>query len=1016
MAQDDLIIGFQADTNKFQMDVEKAFKVVTNFADKSGDAGKSIEQSFKKLSQAAYNSGGEIQKAFNSLNISSDFTMKLQQDQLQRAKQFFQSQFEAIAKDANTSVADTMRAFEAFKNIESKLNLQTPQGKASSEANAKVIAEREATEARMIEINKLRAASVNAEVQKMLAAEKAATQKVIAEREATAQINILHEQALRMDVERNAAMVISREQSLRKMTLAHAEAAKINGMYDKGLVDGTGEAIKGIEGMTRGMTGFSFASVAAIAKVQIMYSIINKIMSAIGSAPGVAVDAIENYKSSIISNAAMITSMQVGVKDIGKEYQNNKIYAEAVQKVLIKMDAETAASGKNLIDMNNQFMQQGVLLDTNNKKQVDGFKNIANALAAITANDPNKDMQYAQEVRSMRDFSDRPGNRLVQYLKSQGVTKEMVEDWKKIGESTNNYGYLLEQLNPYFKGFAAAQGDINDLWETGKSTLITIRDDILRGGLSEGFSHIIALMKELNVWAEENKFKIQAMIKDGFSQIENTAKHLWDMRGAFVAMGGTALYGAILLGIGSVIIKVIELAKAIGTMNAAANAGMLAKVLTNPVAAVGAIVVGTTALAINDSMDRKKAEVEANKIGAFTKQDILPGHVAEIRKKYGPISAQEIMGKFANSELQLETVLGDSSEYIGQRIVFNEAAIAAAKAPYPKGIKTAGGKDAKGATVDVSTYNAIIGQFNTLQVKAEPDEYKRKMLEIETQFSELSNKFEQESNKAGLARQGITEKRIAELKQENIARLNLAETEKQAKEELAIFGAAEMAAMGQLKESNQIKLDLALNAQKAEIEITKDQIQLLKDNRREFQATDWMYGVTSGLESYSDSVARLGDQMKSFTEGALKGMEDAFVKFAMTGKLSFHDMANSIISDMLRITIRQTITGPLSNMISGGLTSIFGGARAEGGPVYGGTTYLVGEQGPELFTPGGSGMITPNHALGGATNLTVNVVNQSGQPVKARQGGTSFDGATMIKTIILEALDTDPGFRGAVRG
>jgi phage-related minor tail protein len=38
----------------------------------------------------------------------------------------------------------------------------------------------------------------------------------------------------------------------------------------------------------------------------------------------------------------------------------------------------------------------------------------------------------------------------------------------------------------------------------------------------------------------------------------------------------------------------------------------------------------------------------------------------------------------------------------------------------------------------------------------------------------------------------------------------------------------------------------------------------------------------------------------------------------------------------------------------------------------GGGTYLVGERGPELFTPSTSGSITPNNALGGNT-ITVNV-------------------------------------------
>ena len=64
-----------------------------------------------------------------------------------------------------------------------------------------------------------------------------------------------------------------------------------------------------------------------------------------------------------------------------------------------------------------------------------------------------------------------------------------------------------------------------------------------------------------------------------------------------------------------------------------------------------------------------------------------------------------------------------------------------------------------------------------------------------------------------------------------------------------------------------------------------------------------------------------------------------------------------------------------------------GRRRADGGPVTRGNTFLVGERGPELFTPGASGMITPNHALGGSTNVVVNV-DASGSNVEGdEQGG-----------------------------
>lgn len=48
--------------------------------------------------------------------------------------------------------------------------------------------------------------------------------------------------------------------------------------------------------------------------------------------------------------------------------------------------------------------------------------------------------------------------------------------------------------------------------------------------------------------------------------------------------------------------------------------------------------------------------------------------------------------------------------------------------------------------------------------------------------------------------------------------------------------------------------------------------------------------------------------------------------------------------------------------------------RAAGGPVTGGTPYLVGERGPELFVPGASGAIVPNHQIAAAgAPMTVNV-------------------------------------------
>jgi hypothetical protein len=62
-----------------------------------------------------------------------------------------------------------------------------------------------------------------------------------------------------------------------------------------------------------------------------------------------------------------------------------------------------------------------------------------------------------------------------------------------------------------------------------------------------------------------------------------------------------------------------------------------------------------------------------------------------------------------------------------------------------------------------------------------------------------------------------------------------------------------------------------------------------------------------------------------------------------------------------------------NNPVTQGIAGVFGGGRAAGGPVSAGTTYLVGENGPELFTSSTSGTIIPNGSMGGNTvNITVN--------------------------------------------
>ena len=71
------------------------------------------------------------------------------------------------------------------------------------------------------------------------------------------------------------------------------------------------------------------------------------------------------------------------------------------------------------------------------------------------------------------------------------------------------------------------------------------------------------------------------------------------------------------------------------------------------------------------------------------------------------------------------------------------------------------------------------------------------------------------------------------------------------------------------------------------------------------------------IEDYVKSLDDVGSKMADVVINGIQGMEDALVDFVMTGKLNFKDLANSIIKDMARIAIQQSITKPMTNWFSG---------------------------------------------------------------------------------------------------
>jgi hypothetical protein len=110
--------------------------------------------------------------------------------------------------------------------------------------------------------------------------------------------------------------------------------------------------------------------------------------------------------------------------------------------------------------------------------------------------------------------------------------------------------------------------------------------------------------------------------------------------------------------------------------------------------------------------------------------------------------------------------------------------------------------------------------------------------------------------------------------------------------------------------------------------------------------------------------------------GTVLGTAFTVIGKAISAVITLFANLVSVITDVvngIKSIISLVANNPLVKGIGGVISSVFGGGKASGGPVMSGTSYLVGEKGPELFSPTSNGFIKPNSSLGGNTVINLNV-------------------------------------------
>lgn len=226
------------------------------------------------------------------------------------------------------------------------------------------------------------------------------------------------------------------------------------------------------------------------------------------------------------------------------------------------------------------------------------------------------------------------------------------------------------------------------------------------------------------------------------------------------------------------------------------------------------------------------------------------------------------------------------------------------------------------------------------------------------------------------------------------------------------------------------------------------------------------------LRDWKDVSKNMGEASARWLDSASNKMTE----FVKTGKLDFSDLAESIITDLIKIQMQAALTsvmggsgggggilGALGNLAEGAFGAGSSGSSSFVGPMQPGTSsggimstiasiwpfanggimtssgkldmnaYALGGVAkspqlamfgegstPEAFVPlpdGRSIPVTMKGGMGAAPiSVQVNVVNQTTKEVTAHQGQTKFDGKKMILDVVMMAASTPGPFRDSMRG
>ena len=194
------------------------------------------------------------------------------------------------------------------------------------------------------------------------------------------------------------------------------------------------------------------------------------------------------------------------------------------------------------------------------------------------------------------------------------------------------------------------------------------------------------------------------------------------------------------------------------------------------------------------------------------------------------------------------------------------------------------------------------------------------------------------------------------------------------------------------------RIQLKMEELKAEEGITAEVTKQVDPTKERLSLIEQILS-TSGQEY--DQVAELTQLYTDMSMAIRNGLVNA-IEGAINGTRTLGEVASAVFGQIQRSLIQYGVNAFLGSL-GGGIGDFFSlsGRKSVGGAALKGSSYLVGEKGPEIFTPSSSGMISPNSR--GGTSIVVNV-DASGSNVQGDDQRAGDFGRVLASAIQSELI------------